>query len=104
VLRRGGGMGAMAYGARLSSGVNEFRRGMALAPDDPLIPLQFAVALLQRDAVGNAAAAQHLLARSASLTAHDALEIAAQNNAHRLADALAAGPDAARHVVSEITF
>ncbi len=104
VLRRGGGLGAMTYGARLASGVSEFRRGMTLAPEDPLIPLQFAVALLQRDVVGNAGAAQRLLARSEALTARDALEIAAQNNAHRLVDALAAGPDVARHVVSEITL
>lgn len=104
VLRRGGGIGAMTYGARLSSGIGEFQRGMALAPNDPLIPLQFAVALLQRDVAGNAASARRLLARAEAMTARDALEIAAQNSAHRLADALAAGPETTRHVVSEITL
>jgi|GEM_PF-1081017 len=101
VLRRGGGIGAAAYGARLSLGLAEFRRGQALAPKDPLIPLQFAVALLQRDPIANAVLAQNLLARALGAPAGDALEAAAQDTARRLMRALAAGPNAARRAARE---
>ena len=104
VLRRGGGFGAMTYGARLSSGVSEFRRGMALAPNDPLIPLQFAVALLQRGMAGDAATAHLLLVRAEAMAARDALEVAAHNNARRLLDAMGESPEAARRAARDVTL
>jgi hypothetical protein len=95
VLRRGGGLGALTYGAQLSEGVTEFRRAQSLAPDDPMIPLQFAVSLLQRDPVGNSALAGRLLARVIASPARDALESSAQITARRLIAAIASGPDTA---------
>lgn len=104
VLRRGGRLGALTYGARTAAGISEFRRAQALAPQDPLIPLQFAVALLQLDPVHNASAASTLLARASALPARDALESAAQNDAVRLLNAIQAGPDQIRRIVREITI
>lgn len=104
VLRRGGRLGALTYGARINAGLAEFRRSLALAPNDPLIPLQFAVALLQRDPQGNAAAARGVLQRTRGMSARDALESVALADAQRLLQALDNGPDATRHVVSEITI
>ncbi|MFT3729394.1 MAG: hypothetical protein QM759_16340 [Terricaulis sp.] len=104
VLRRGGRLGAITYGARLSAGLSEFRRALALAPNDPLIALQFATALLQRDPVGNARYARQVLGRIDGVSPHDALEFTALNDARRLRDAIDAGADATRRVVSEITI
>jgi hypothetical protein len=104
VLRRGGRLGALTYGARLSAGMAEFRTAAALAPDDPLIPLQFALALLQRDPVGNAASAEPLLVRASALPIHDALEAAAQSSALRVLHALRAGAEATRRALSDIAI
>jgi hypothetical protein len=103
VLRRGGGLGALAYGARLASGMAEFRRAQSLAPDDPFIPLQFALALLQRDTRVNAVLAAKLLTDSLSKPARDALEAAAQTTARRLQGALANGGFDAAHRLARAT-
>lgn len=100
VLRRGGRMGAVTYGASLSTGIAEFDRAMALAPDDPMIPLHYAVALLELNAPQNADRAAGLLRRAAALEPRDAFERFAQRTAQRLSRTLEEnGPAAARRAV-----
>ncbi|MEJ0059868.1 MAG: hypothetical protein WDM79_09960 [Terricaulis sp.] len=88
VLRRGGRAGAVAYGARLNTGIAEFERARALAPDDPLIALQYAVALIELDSDLYAAQAADLLQASASARPRDAFEAHAVRQANRLAGVL----------------
>lgn len=74
VIRRGGRAGAAAYGARLETGLREFNRARALAPDDPMIPLHFAIALIQLNPDRYGAQAAALLDASATGTPRDAFE------------------------------
>lgn len=84
VLRRGGRAGAIAYGARVSTGIAEFERARALAPNDPIIAVQFAVALLELDAEHYADRAGTLLNAAARMQPRDALESHARREARRI--------------------
>jgi multidrug efflux pump subunit AcrA (membrane-fusion protein) len=100
VLRRGGRAGAIAYGARVNTGIAEFERARALAPNDPLIALQFAVALIELDSDRYAVRAGDLLRASATAHPHDAFEAHAVREARRLAGVLdREGPAAADRAV-----
>lgn len=96
VLRRGGRAGAAAYGARLEDGIREFNRARALAPDDPMIPLHFAVALIQLSPERYGPQAAALLDASAAGTPRDAFEEHAQQVGRRIDRTLTdRGPQAA---------
>jgi hypothetical protein len=100
VLRRGGRAGALAYGARLGAGIAEFDRARALAPNDPLIALQYAVALIELDSDRYAVQAADLLHASATARPRDAFEAHAVREAGRLAGVLERdGPAAADRAV-----
>jgi hypothetical protein len=101
VLRRGGLAGAVTYGARLSEGLAEFERARVLAPEDPLIALHYAVALIDLNPVTYAPRAQSLLHVVSTIHPRDALESMAQHDAARLADALSESPANGRRVARE---
>ena len=88
VLRRGGSAGAAAYGARLATGMAEFDRARALAPNEPIIALHYAVALLELNPDRYAARARELLDQAAAATPRDAFETHTLNEARRLAEIL----------------
>jgi|CXWL01.1.fsa_nt_gi tetratricopeptide (TPR) repeat protein len=96
VLHRGGSAGALAYGARLSAGIAAFDRAQRLAPSDPMIPLHYARALIELDAVRHAMRADELLAAAVTVAPRDALDEYARTEAQNLRNILeAAGPLAA---------
>jgi hypothetical protein len=102
VLRRGGRMGALIYHARLADGLAGFDEARRLAPDDPLIALHYAVALLELDPNRFGARAAELLADVAALAPRDAFETYAAAAARRLADTLQnQGPQAASRAARE---
>jgi hypothetical protein len=101
VVRRGGGAGALIYGARAGTGFAEFERARALAPDDMLIPLHFAVALLGLDPIAYGPRANRLLREVIAGSANDALESLGQDTAQRLQAALARSPQDALRVARE---
>jgi cytochrome c-type biogenesis protein CcmH/NrfG len=89
VLRRAGRSGALIYGARRHVGVSAFERARALAPEDPMIMLHFAVALMSSDASTNRGRVMTLLRSAVAVTPRDALEAYAQRSAAQLAAVLA---------------
>lgn len=100
VLRRGGRAGALAYGARLNTGIAEFERARTLAPNDPIITLHYAVALIELDSERYADRAGVLLDAAADMPARDALERHARHEARRLSRVLEReGPAAATRAV-----
>lgn len=100
VLRRGGAAGARFYGARLDAGLGEFQQALGLAPDDRLISVQFAVALLRLDATRYGDRIASLLAPSAAAPA-DPFEVYVEDAAARMLEALRAnGPNAARDIAA----
>lgn len=102
ILRRGGRAGAVAYGARLNTGIAEFERARTLAPADPIILLHYAVALIQLDAERHAARITRLLEAADSMRADDAFEAHALRQARMLSVALAeGGPTAAAHAAGQ---
>ena len=104
VLRRGGRAGAFAYGARFADGQAAFERAVALAPADPMIPLHYAVALIELDDPVHVARAAELLAQAATLPARDAFEEHAHQVADSLAQALAQqGPGAASALAERLS-
>jgi len=104
VLRRGGGMGARLYGAKLERGIEAFEQALALAPSDPAIALHYAVALLGLDAERYASRARDLLASAAASRGRDAFARLMSNEARRLGavmdsqGALAAAEEANRRL------
>lgn len=102
VLRRVGPVGASFVGVKLDRGLAAFDRAMALAPDNPAIPLHCAIALLALDADKHGGRAKELLALAASRKPADAFEASATEEARRLG-ALAAtqGSSAAARLVME---
>lgn len=103
VLRRGGRTGAMLYGARLSEGLAQLDRARALAPDDPMIALQYALALVELDAEAHEERARALFAAAAALPARDAFETRALAQGARIARVLdQQGPDAARRAAQSL--
>jgi hypothetical protein len=104
VLRRGGRVGALLYGARVGDGVSAFERARRLAPSDPMIALHYALALIQRDP-RNAQRVQELLQAALRAPARDALDRHAQAEAKRLSELVArAGPRAAADAARESAF
>jgi len=97
VLRRGGRMGAALYGARLETGMAEFQRARALAPDDALITIQYGVALLQLDPERYSPNAAALLGEADnSAPPRDAFEAHTRSEARHIAQVLEQdGPRAA---------
>ncbi len=96
VIRRGGGTGAITYGARVAEGLAAFERARELAPDNGAIALQYAVALTELDAPGHAQRIGELLNAVLALSPHDALEAYSHGVAARFAAALeTGGPHAA---------
>jgi tetratricopeptide (TPR) repeat protein len=84
VLRRGGAMGALAFGARLSEGMTAFDRARALAPDDPAIATHYALALLLLNPGRFDARVRSLLDAAAACAARDAFEAHLIHEARRL--------------------
>ncbi|MBL8550608.1 MAG: hypothetical protein JNJ73_11545 [Hyphomonadaceae bacterium] len=104
VLRRGGRVGGLIYGARMRDGVAAFEQALRLAPGDPMIALHYALALLQRD-TRNGGRAAGLLEAALRASPRDALDRHAQAEARRLADVLArSGPHAAAEAARESRF
>lgn len=96
ILRRGGAAGAVYYGARRSRGVAAFDRARTLAPGDPVVAFQYAVALLELDGAAAAPQARRLLAVAGACTTQDAFEARIARAARDAAQVLAAnGPEAA---------
>lgn len=87
VVRRGGPMGAAYFGASVDAGRAAFERARGLAPDDPLIAYQYAVALLELDAARYADEARSLLEAARTCRASDAFERRVQARAKSVADA-----------------
>lgn len=84
VLRRGGLLGGKMYGAQWDRGWAAFDKAVDLAPDDPAISLQYAVALLGADAEKNAGKARALLANAADGAPKDAVSKIMIKEARRL--------------------
>jgi hypothetical protein len=101
VVRRGGRIGALMYDAHTGVGLTEFERARALAPNDTLIPLHFAVALLGLDPVAYRSRAIRLLREVVAASPGDALESLGQETAARLQAALAESPQAAQRAARE---
>lgn len=102
VIRRGGRAGAMLYGARFDAGIAAFERARTLAPNDGMIALHYAVALLQTNPDRDPDLAARLLAQTASHRPRDAFERYAVRQAARLAGVLEReGPEAASRAASE---
>ncbi len=85
VLRRGGHLGGKIYGAQMDRGVAAFDKALSLAPDDPAIALQYAVALLGSEPEKHAQKARALLALAAGAQPTDALAMIMIKEARRLA-------------------
>jgi tetratricopeptide (TPR) repeat protein len=102
VLRRAGGAGALFLGARFDRGVAAFEKARAAAPNDPLIALHYAVALLGLDPRKHGALAADLLAAAAAVTPTDSFESGVREEARRLGAVLAtSGALAAAQAVNE---
>lgn len=96
IVRRGGAAGALAFGARLGRGFEEFERARALAPNDPLIALHYAVALLEMGPEAHAEQAATLLRAVQATVPQNALEEMSVAAARTLSAALTHGPTAAQ--------
>jgi tetratricopeptide (TPR) repeat protein len=97
VVRRGGPLAAAAFGASYEAGVAAFRHARRLAPQDPVIALQFASALLALQPDAHQSSVRRLLDVAAEADPQDALEAFACAQAVTLREVLAAeGPAAAR--------
>ncbi|MEQ1617682.1 MAG: hypothetical protein ABL883_04985 [Terricaulis sp.] len=102
VLRRGGGLGAMIYGANLSQGLVAFDRARLLAPDNPTIALHYAIALLLLDAPRYRARAAQMLAAIQTMRPGDALGRHSRELARRIEQSLETqGPRAAASMAGE---
>jgi hypothetical protein len=104
IVRRGGAVGARYYGASVAAGRAAFERARALAPDDPVIAYQYAVALLELDADRNRAEATRLLEAARACRAGDAFERRMQRKADRVAGVLAAQGGAAAALTAAARF
>jgi hypothetical protein len=97
VLRRGGRTGARLYGARLATGLAEFERARDLAPNDAMIAVQYAIALIELDAQIYGDRARALLTEANNARPSDAFEAHTLSAARSVAAAYdAEGPQAAR--------
>lgn len=105
ILRRGGRAGALAMGASLSEGLAAFDRARMLAPHDPMIALQYAVALLELDARRYRAQIVTLLTVPLTTTPRDAFETHGRTTAAQLSEAIIAdGPQAAAAMVRQLVL
>ena len=97
VLRRGGRSGARLYGARLATGLAEFERARDLAPQDAMIAVQYAIALIELDPEIYGDRARALLGDAVEARGRDAFEAHTLSEARNVARAYDAnGPQAAR--------
>jgi len=97
VLRRGGRTGARLYGARLARGLAEFERARDLSPNDAMIAVQYAIALIELDAQIYGDRARALLAEANDARPGDAFEAHTLAAARRVATVYDdQGPQAAR--------
>ncbi len=103
VLRRGGATGARFYGARLDTGIAEFERALALAPDDELIPIQYGIALLQLDPTRYRDRVLSLLAVPQDAAA-DAFEAHAFAQARHISDVLSSQGASAAQAAARAAF
>jgi hypothetical protein len=85
VVRRGGPVGAAYFGASVAAGRAAFDHARNLAPDDPLIAYQYAVALLELDASRYSDDAIALLEAARVCRASDAFERRVQIRAGQVA-------------------
>ncbi len=105
ILRRGGRAGALVMGARLSDGIAAFDRARALAPHDPMIALQYAVALTELDAPRFSNQIAALLGVPMASPPRDAFEAHGREIATQLSSALHAdGPRAAAQVLRQLVL
>lgn len=105
ILRRGGRAGALVMGARLSNGIAAFDRARALAPHDPMIALQYAVALTELDAPRFRTQIAALLGVPLAAAPRDAFEAHGRDVAAQLSRALHAdGPQAAAEVLRRLVL
>ena len=96
VVRRGGRLGARLYGASTAKGIAAFERARALAPDDPVIALHQAAALLGVDPVRFGDQARVALTAAAAAPADNVFERRMQDEARHLSALMATdGPVAA---------
>jgi hypothetical protein len=89
VVRRGGALGARLMGASMRAGVRAFEQARALAPEDPAIALQYAVALLALDPDRYGERARDLLEAAATSRPADAFEGVLAEEAKRLGAVMA---------------
>jgi hypothetical protein len=96
VVRRGGPTGAAMYGASVEKGEAAFDAARRLAPSDPIIAYQHAVALLEQGGEERVAKADLILAAAQGMRPRDAFERAIQGKASTVRKVLARhGPEAA---------
>ncbi|GAM98321.1 putative tetratricopeptide repeat family protein [alpha proteobacterium U9-1i] len=104
VLRRGGRTGARLYGARLTTGLAEFERARDLAPDDAMIMVQYAIALIELDANLYGDRARALLAEAENAPARDAFEAHTLSAARDVASAYDAHGGRAAQAAARAAF
>ncbi len=68
----GGFFAGLLYGANEEDSLVHFERALELAPQEKIVLLEYALALLSLDAIGNSAEARELLERAISLPTKDA--------------------------------
>lgn len=93
VARKGGGLGSAMLGADVKDGVRYLRAALAMAPHDPAVATQCAVALLAYDAERYRDDADAALELAKAATPQDAFQAAMQARAHELDRHLDAGDD-----------
>lgn len=91
VVRNGGILGSVMYGAKIETGKGFFRQGIAADPGNLVLPYQFALSLAGYDAAGNRGEIAHLLAAAAGGTPRTAYETALKARAGELAQVLKGG-------------
>ncbi len=70
----GGLAAALTYGASKDKAFEHFQRAMKLAPESPIVHIEYANGLLLLDPAGGRGPAEKLYAEAAALTPHDAME------------------------------
>lgn len=84
ILRDGGVLGAILYGADAGEGVARYRHALALEPDNGVIPYQFALQLFAAGGESYEQEARALLTRLLETTPRNAVEILTRERAARL--------------------
>jgi tetratricopeptide (TPR) repeat protein len=75
IIGKLGGLAAsLTYGASASAAIEHFRKALALAPDSPIVRMEYANGLLLLDAIRHREQAEVLYAQAAALPPADAME------------------------------